>query len=167
MLRLSKKFNKQAGISLLEVMLSLSIIAIILVMATRYFFVASNNSNVNKLRGQIGTLVSALQEYRNQNADFSGLTTGGMNYLVTNGFVAKTGDVSAAPPYKMTDPWGTEITVAPASGNTGAANIVATLPATPEGGAACKAVIAGYASANGTCTGGSSNVLTVIVGTTS
>ena len=37
-----KNTNKfMRGISLLEVLLSLSIIAIILVMATRYFFVAS------------------------------------------------------------------------------------------------------------------------------
>ena len=44
-----KKITKQLGISLLEVMLSLSIIAIILVMATKYFFVANRSDTTIKL----------------------------------------------------------------------------------------------------------------------
>ena len=53
---MKKRFTtgyKQAGISLLEVMLSLSIIAVILVMATRYYFLASNAQRVNQDRKSV------------------------------------------------------------------------------------------------------------------
>src|SRR3990167_733649 len=58
----------QRAISLLEVLLSLSIIAIILVMATRYFFVASHNDKVNTTFGQIGGLIAAVHNYKGANA---------------------------------------------------------------------------------------------------
>ncbi len=136
MLRLSKKFNKQAGISLLEVMLSLSIIAIILVMATRYFFVASNSSNVNKIRNQIGTVVSAIQQYRNQNSNYAGLTNIGI--LITQGFIAKTADVNTKDG-TFSNSWTNLITVAPGSGNTTAV-ISTTLPTVAD----CLALKSGY-----------------------
>lgn len=42
-----KRFNKIRGISLLEVMLSLAIIAIIIMLATRYFSTANEAENIN------------------------------------------------------------------------------------------------------------------------
>ena len=72
----------QRAISLLEVLLSLSIIAIILVMATRYFFVASNNDKINILRQQIGSLVAAVNSWKNQNPQYtSSLTIAELNKM--------------------------------------------------------------------------------------
>ncbi len=153
------RFNrtKQSGISLLEVMLSLSIIAIILVMATRYFFVASENQNVNKVRGQIGTVVAGLQNYRNQNADYTGIS---MNTLVVGGFVAQTADVSgAAGSYQLNNPWNSPITVAIASTVNGA--IVSTALPTQND---CAALLAGYSSSNGACTSTAPWTFTVTIG---
>ena len=67
----SIRVKLQSGISLLEVLLSVSIIAIILVMATKYFFVANDNDRVNVLRQQIGSIVAAIHSWKGQNPKFS------------------------------------------------------------------------------------------------
>jgi prepilin-type N-terminal cleavage/methylation domain-containing protein len=54
---------KQAGISLLEVLLSLAIISIILVMAMQYFTTAGNNQKLNMVRTFIGADMAAIQGY--------------------------------------------------------------------------------------------------------
>ena len=59
-----KRLKRITGISLLEVMLSLSIIAVILLMATRYYSVAQNASEIDEARHVIGATVSALQSYK-------------------------------------------------------------------------------------------------------
>ncbi len=133
-------FKKQSGISLLEVMLSLSIIAIILVMATRYFFVASNNSNVNKLRGQIGTVVSALQEYRNQHPNYVALT--GMDTLIAQGFIAQTADVDVGAG-TLSNPWTNPITLTP-GGNPVGTNVMISTDLPTE--ANCRALMGGYSA---------------------
>lgn len=68
----SFSIKKQIGISLLEVLLSLSIIAIIFVMATRYFFVATNNNKVNTSISQVGGLVAALHNWKGIKPAFTG-----------------------------------------------------------------------------------------------
>ncbi len=58
-----KKFAgqlRQAGISLLEVLLSLAIISIILVMAMQYFTTAGNNQKLNMVRTFIGADMAAI-----------------------------------------------------------------------------------------------------------
>ena len=161
MMRLLNRSNKQAGISLLEVMLSLSIIAIILVMATRYFFVANNNSNVNKLRGEIATVVSALQDYRNQHADYSGVTD--MSILIAAGFIDKTADVTAT---TYNNPWTSPILV---TGSATSATITTTVPSQSD----CNAVASGYSAQQAPggdptkfCTAGTGSAydFTVVVG---
>ncbi len=71
-----KKFSrqlKQAGISLLEVLLSLAIIAIILVMAMQYFTTASNTQKLNMVRTFIGADMAAIQGYGINNNGFGTL----------------------------------------------------------------------------------------------
>ncbi len=70
MLKISN-FKRQSGISLLEVLLSLSIIAIILIMATRYFFVASNNDKMNTTVSQVGALIAAAHIWKGANSNYS------------------------------------------------------------------------------------------------
>lgn len=157
---LNGSVNKQVGISLLEVMLSLSIIAIILVMATRYFFVASNNQNINKVRGQVGLVVAALQEYRNHHANYTGVS---MDKLITDGFVPQNSDVSgSAGSYMLNNPWNNSITVTPTVSNSGA-KVSTNLQSATD----CGAVAAGYATGNGTCTGSPAVSFSVTVGKTS
>ncbi len=75
-----KKFTnqlKQAGISLLEVLLSLAIISIILVMAMQYFTTAGNNQKLNMVRTFIGADMAAIQGYGINNAgDYTSLIMG-------------------------------------------------------------------------------------------
>ncbi len=64
---------KQRGISLLEVMLSITVIALILVMATRFFYVASNNNKVNTAISQIAGLEAALYSWKGANLTYEGV----------------------------------------------------------------------------------------------
>ena len=56
--------KKQLGIGLLELMLSLAIIAILLVMATRYYLVTSTSQKVNETVSIMGGLKSAAENWR-------------------------------------------------------------------------------------------------------
>ncbi len=69
-MRTTSSMQRMRGISLLEVLLSLSIIAIILVMATRYYFVASHNDKVNTTVTQIGGLIAAIHNYKGIDATY-------------------------------------------------------------------------------------------------
>ena len=83
-----KTFNgkvKQAGISLLEVLLSLAIIAIILVMAVQYFTTASTNQKLNMVRTAIGVDMSAVESYAINNPSFSTLS---WDVLVNGGYIS-------------------------------------------------------------------------------
>ena len=71
-------YGKQKGISLLEVMLSLAIIAIILVMATRYFGLASRGSKLNDATQQINEVRQGLTRYLNDKNTLVGVTLPGL-----------------------------------------------------------------------------------------
>lgn len=64
---------KQLGISLLEVMLSISVIALILVMATRFFYVANNNNKVNTAISQVAGLEAAMYSWKGANLSYEGI----------------------------------------------------------------------------------------------
>ena len=113
------------GISLLEVLLSLSIIAIILVMATRYFFVASNNNKVNTTRQDIGSLIAAITSWKNENPVYPGDLS--ISTLVTDGFLTNTNNIVDNALY---DPWGGEIVL---SVSTAGAEISDTFASDPNG----------------------------------
>jgi len=95
---------KQRGIALLEVMLSISVIALILVMATRFFYVANNNSKTNIVISQVGALVAASETWRGASIDTSGISIGelGDAGLLDNlpGVTGSGKDIS------MKTPWG-------------------------------------------------------------
>ena len=56
--------KRQLGIGLLELMLSLAIIAILLVMATRYYLTASQSSDVNEVISNIQGVTGCFAKWR-------------------------------------------------------------------------------------------------------
>jgi prepilin-type N-terminal cleavage/methylation domain-containing protein len=111
------KFLKtlQKGISLLEVMLSLSIIAIILVMATRYFFTANNSQRINESVQQVNGLVGAFNAYRNANGNYN-VGTDPLTTLVNGSYfpvqgAGCTGTVPNVSACTLTNPWGNDVVI--------------------------------------------------------
>lgn len=142
--------SKQAGISLLEVLLSLSIIAIILVMATRYFFLASNNNRINKTREQIGSVIEAIHGWKGQNPQYgAGLS---MVNLYNDGFITKSNDLDTdqsapkATKANLFDAWGQQITIT--TNGTQSPTVATTVPTASD----CKKLQNSYPT--GTCTTG-------------
>lgn len=72
-MRAGGRIGRQRGISLLEVLLSISVIALILVMATRFFYVASNNNKVNVAISQVAGLVAAMHSWKGANLNYQGI----------------------------------------------------------------------------------------------
>lgn len=144
-----KKFSKQRGISLLEVMLSLAIIAIILVMATRYFFVANQNSKVNAAQVEISSVIQGIEHWKLQNADFSTLT---LSSLFAGRFIPKTAYVNADE--ELFNPWAAQITLDTTTDTSNPA-IKTTFPSS----AICNAIKARFPGS--TCSGASSNEFSV------
>lgn len=110
---------KQAGISLLEVLLSLAIISIILVMAMQYFTTASNNQKLNMVRTFIGADMAAIQGYSINNNGFTGLS---WDTLVSNGYLSKDTkslDCTTGDSCQQKTPWGDNVDL-----NIGAAPII-------------------------------------------
>lgn len=66
--------NKKLGISLLEVMLSLSIIAIILILALRYFDVALQEQKVTEANRMIQSTRSAASNWLVSHDDYKGMS---------------------------------------------------------------------------------------------
>ena len=108
-----KKITKQLGISLLEVMLSLSIIAIILVMATKYFFVANRSDKINTVRQQIGEVIAAIESWKSEHPTYSDSPTLTIGTLSQQGFLAKTNLMSNSGTANATlnNPWGYRISI--------------------------------------------------------
>jgi len=110
-----QRFRQQRGISLLEVMLSLAIIAIILVMAARYFGLASNTSKLNQATNQINEIIQGLAQWQNNEGNYAGAS---LQSLYTQGFITQqTGKGTGA------NSWGGNITL---EANTNTATIAFT-----------------------------------------
>ncbi len=101
------KKNFQKGISLLEVLLSLTIIAIILVMAVRYFFVAENNNRINTTRQDIGSLIAAVNSWKGRNPQYTSNLS--IKTLVDEGELTLSNSLTTAG--VLYNPWGQEITM--------------------------------------------------------
>ncbi|HLD17388.1 MAG TPA: prepilin-type N-terminal cleavage/methylation domain-containing protein [Coxiellaceae bacterium] len=147
----------QRGISLLEVMLSLSIIAIVLVMATRYFHVASDGQSMNQVREQIGAVITALQNYNPGSDDFTALGSDGTTVLYEAGFLAQSSDLVVTGSGESTmavlkNPWGSVISI---TGNVNGAIVATTFPRASF----CTEVAANFEGA--TCSTGTNFSLTI------
>lgn len=84
---LMKFYNKQRGIGLLELMLSLAIIAILLVMATRYYVITSRSQQANQAVEFVNAMISAARNY-SAGGNFNGIDSAG-DALIKMGLVSK------------------------------------------------------------------------------
>lgn len=80
-----KQLKRQRGIGLLELMLSLSIIAILLVMATRYFMAANESQKLNNAISQVSGIAGGMANYDIANPGYKNLT--GIKELVEGHYV--------------------------------------------------------------------------------
>ena len=104
------RWVKQIGISLLEVLLSLAIIAIILVMAMQYFSTASDNQKLNMVRAFLGADSAAIQSYGINNNGYTDLS---WDTLVDKGYLSasiKNLDCTGESCMQKT-PWGGDVTI--------------------------------------------------------
>lgn len=98
--------QKNKGITLLELMLSLAIIAIILVMATRYYEIVHSTEQTNDASNMIQAIRAGSQRWLLSNQDFSNISITAMQNL------------NLLPQTFSDNPWGSTMTVSPASGDT-------------------------------------------------
>lgn len=143
------RFLKQQGISLFEVLCSLGIIAIILVMAAKYFFVANRNDKINVVRQQVGAVVSAIESWNAEHATYSATPSLTIGTLLDQGFLANSSLMvnPGTPNATLDNPWGYEITITNVSDN--GADLQTTLPSLNE----CRTLRNSYPNAQN-CTSG-------------
>ena len=150
---LSPCFNeKQEGIGLLELMLSLAVIAMLLIMATRYYATAHMGEQVNTGAGIVQALTGAAAQYEAGQGNYSGISLGELFDFglvpqdICNSSTACNGTLTS-------NPWGGGITVTPTNSN---AQIVISLTDIPL--QACTNLNAklGNQGTVGTCAGASS-----------
>lgn len=82
------KLNKrrQRGIGLLELMLSLAIISVLLVMATRYYKSARQNQQVNDAISLVEAIIAASENWVIERDDYNGIN---ISDLITAGYLPR------------------------------------------------------------------------------
>jgi type II secretory pathway pseudopilin PulG len=115
----SIKLCKAKGIGLLELMLSLAIIAILLIMATRYYQSASNSQKVSQAVDMFAAMKGAAQNYHNSQGS-TGVYASSVAELVGKGYLPASyldgGTYSSSATSKVSSPWNTAISISGASG---------------------------------------------------
>ncbi len=115
-----KRKNK-AGIGLLELMLALAVIALLLIMATRYFTLVDRSRKITSTIDTVELMQAAAQRWILTNDDFSGITS--MQDLVDHNLLPDSFDKSNKP----LDEWGGAISI---TGNK--SYLLLTLSAVPD-----------------------------------
>lgn len=99
-----RKLKRQTGFGLLELMLSMVIVALLLIMATRYYQSARSNARVNEGVSLIASVVNAANNIAIGTGDYSTVNnTSIASYLPSNAQGGKAGELN--------DPWGGALTV--------------------------------------------------------
>ena len=108
-MQLLAKRQRQLGIGLLELMLSLAIIAILLIMATRYYQSASDANKRNQALDMFSATNAAVENYKIDNPGQVTTLTGaaGMVALIDAGYLPPSYGSNAS----TANPWGGDITV--------------------------------------------------------
>ena len=117
-----KMKKRQTGFGLLELMLSMVIVALLLIMATRYYQSARSNARVNQAIGLIGSIVSAANGVSLANGNYSTISDSTLIPYLSPNFVSGTGKNQT-----IQDPWGNTVTVT----SNGATNFTIALASIP------------------------------------
>ena len=96
-----ENFKKNKGISLLELILSLAVIAIILVMATRFYSLVHSEQQLNDATGMIQSIRSAGERWLLSHDDYT--------YINIDNLIER----NLLPKNFGTNPWGGTVTVEP------------------------------------------------------
>jgi Tfp pilus assembly protein PilE len=98
LLTLHRNLTKQRGIGLLELMLSIAIIAILLIMATRYYQNATQGKNISNTISMVGGYIAAEVQYAT---------------LHTNGYTSDITQLNLPIGFTSTphDPWGGNVSL--------------------------------------------------------
>jgi len=149
LLQLTKSIQtrKQRGLTLIELFLALAVIAIIWVVATRYYQVVSNSSKVNEAVQMIQSLRSAGNHYAAGRSNYDGLTIAELN---NTNLLPRDLEGSGTTPGEQVNPWGGNIGI---SGSGGQMQI--TLSDVPQ--ADCQNIankLSNQAAGSPTCNGG-------------
>ena len=127
---LTLKKRRQRGIGLLELMLSISIIAILLVMATRYYMSTKQSQQESDAVSQVMGIVSGGANYAlGNNNSYSNMS---LLALVQGGYVPGSfcGSGSGSSCGSDASPWHTSLSVAAGSANSNYVITIAAIPAT-------------------------------------
>ena len=119
---------QQLGVTLLELMLSLAIIAVLLILATRYYEGARLSQQVNQAGNDIQAIVAAMANKTAGNPNYSA-TTNCMKDLMATGYLPSVWGSTAS----TANPWGGSYTCAVNSGSAGQGQVqiaAAGLPST-------------------------------------
>lgn len=76
-----KNIHKQIGIGLLELMLALAVIALLLLMATRYYTITHRSQELNSATSDISFLVASIKTWRSSQASYATMTFGSLYKL--------------------------------------------------------------------------------------
>lgn len=108
-----KPQGKIKAIGLLELMLSLAIIAVLLIMATRYYSSASSSQKIQAGVDQVNAVKSAMQNYANagMNSEYTSATIGS---LVQAGYLPSN-FLSSASASTAISPWGGVVKLTPST----------------------------------------------------
>ncbi len=127
------RLKSQRGIGLLELMLSLAIIAILLVMATRYFASARQGQQVASAVSLLQAIMAATNNYAIANGNSASSLTG-LSQLIKGNYL----------PAGMsnTGPWGGQVTVSYSSQSGYPAAVSVTIPNVSSSGACAELIAA-------------------------
>lgn len=106
MQKLRGNMQKQSGVSVLELMLGIVIIATILIASTRFFNIASDNAKVNNAMSTLRQIADASYKWYEYHPNFDGLSFEALFNagLLPEKYKATTGQVC-----KACNPWGGNI----------------------------------------------------------
>lgn len=136
-----EKLRNRKGIGLLELMLALAIIAILIIMATRYYQSASTSQKIADAQGQITAIMTAATSWAK---GFAPPSYTGVSMTAISGGLPKTLAGTGA----NASPWGTNISVA--AGTPASTTFTITFTGIP--GYSCDAIKAKYPAATSSIT---------------
>ncbi|OGT64933.1 MAG: hypothetical protein A3J38_05120 [Gammaproteobacteria bacterium RIFCSPHIGHO2_12_FULL_45_9] len=125
-------FKQQKGLSLIEVLLALTVSAMVIVMSTRYFWTANQAANITQATSQIQRITNASYQWldANRQSDFADIT---LTALVSANLISAN---------DQTNPWGGTITAS--VGQSDPTHVRITLASVPQ--TQCQALVRALAT---------------------